>query len=293
MPVIENPDGVVVVPEGCPTLSPLLFLDTRAAHLVILNQPIRVDLGRLWHCTQLHVCADGGANALYSHFETDAERLAFVPDYIVGDLDSLRLDVRDFYTRAGCVCIKQTLEYAHDLNKAVDLVVLFHYRGAHKGDRFDDMDEESLVVTSTAEYEQQGATANFTIVLAGGLGGRFDHAILAIAFMYTNHRRRPGCPLVLVNGDDVVFLVPEGKTFVELDRTVVGSTCGFLPLAGPCVLSTWGALYDVREWDTSVGLGVVSSSNLVLGPRGLVVECQGSSGVVMNVEWGERGLGKQ
>ncbi|CAN0438080.1 unnamed protein product, partial [Ascophyllum nodosum] len=47
----------------------------------------------------LRICADGGANRLHDSFDADSpgERERYVPDMIVGDLDSLRPEVAAFY----------------------------------------------------------------------------------------------------------------------------------------------------------------------------------------------------
>lgn len=59
----------------------------------------------------LRFCADGGANRLYDRFvrgkgrqddgewddATDADEDAWLPDFVLGDLDSLRDDVRRYY----------------------------------------------------------------------------------------------------------------------------------------------------------------------------------------------------
>jgi len=68
----------------------------------------------------LRICADGGANRLYDQVPSwrgvggpgahadgaaaDAARAAFLPDIIKGDLDSLRPQVREFYSRRGVRC---------------------------------------------------------------------------------------------------------------------------------------------------------------------------------------------
>jgi thiamine pyrophosphokinase len=54
------------------------------------------------------ICADGGANRLYDQIsgmlpgmDPAVARISHLPDLIKGDLDSVRLDVQDFYTSRG------------------------------------------------------------------------------------------------------------------------------------------------------------------------------------------------
>lgn len=67
-------------------------------HLLILNSESfspKLTVA-MWNNCNLKICADGGANRLYDSL-TAEERGVYVPQYIVGDLDSLRSDVSEFY----------------------------------------------------------------------------------------------------------------------------------------------------------------------------------------------------
>jgi thiamine pyrophosphokinase len=107
-----------------PTHWSLPFLQTRdeasrsKTALIILNQPFsKALLRRLWHATDWHCCADGGANRLHDVLNGDrgdaidttttattttasgaADRVDdYLPDLLKGDLDSVREDVRRYY----------------------------------------------------------------------------------------------------------------------------------------------------------------------------------------------------
>jgi thiamine pyrophosphokinase len=109
-----------------PTHWSLPFLQTRdevsrsKTALIILNQPFsKALLRRLWHATDWHCCADGGANRLHDVLNADsdggdaidtatattttstsaaANRIDdYLPDLLKGDLDSVREDVRRYY----------------------------------------------------------------------------------------------------------------------------------------------------------------------------------------------------
>ena len=56
---------------------------------------------RLWEHCEFKICADGGANRLYDGLVASGDVHKYIPDMIKGDLDSLRPDVKAFYSAAG------------------------------------------------------------------------------------------------------------------------------------------------------------------------------------------------
>jgi len=88
--------------------------------LIILNQPFRLPLlFRLWKSSQWHCCADGGANRLFDSFDTAEERNKYFPDLITGDLDSIRPQVREYYSSYGVPVIQDNDQDSTDLMKCV------------------------------------------------------------------------------------------------------------------------------------------------------------------------------
>ena len=105
----------------------------------------------LWKASQFHVCADGGANRLYrataaarssdgsdskdgkaasSSWDNNTNSIysnstnnCYIPDLIVGDLDSLQPAVREYYEQAGCKIEQIVDQDRNDLDKALEAVV--------------------------------------------------------------------------------------------------------------------------------------------------------------------------
>lgn len=64
--------------------------------LIVLNSPLNgVLVTKLYKDCEYMICADGGANRLYD-VNKDIK-----PDLIIGDLDSIRQDVKEHYSKLG------------------------------------------------------------------------------------------------------------------------------------------------------------------------------------------------
>ncbi|CEQ38777.1 SPOSA6832_00214, partial [Sporobolomyces salmonicolor] len=116
-------------------------------------------------------CADGGANRLYDRFvkgkgraeqrdedggedwtDDDAQEDTWLPHLVLGDLDSLRADVRAYYEGKGVAVEQDPDEFSTDLGKNV---------------------------TRLSSYEAQldPPQAQHQLVVVGGLSGRLDQTI--------------------------------------------------------------------------------------------------------------------
>lgn len=211
--------------------------------LVVLNQPIDDDnvFSHAWKYCGVRVCADGGANRLYDYFGRDEKRRkAHLPDYITGDLDSLRPEVGEYYKSLGVSVIHNPDQYSTDFMKAVRLLKEKHDNGDNrdKGDKY-----------------AEG------ILALGAMGGRVDQSFHSIHHLYLSHREN--VELVLVSSESISILLGTGKTWINTPQTLVGKTCGIIPLEGSTIITTSGLEWDVSEWETSYATQMSTSNHIV------------------------------
>jgi len=208
-----------------------------------------------------------------------------VPDAIVGDLDSIRPDVRDWFCERGASIIEDGDQYSTDLYKSV--------REAYK------RAGELAVSASTDSIDHD-------VVIFGSLAGRVDQGIGVLHELYRESRRWFSAQPPLVgaedgrknsispassekkNGDSSVLesenwvqrrriwlvtesglsiCLPPGKSrLVNLHKELANGTrvfakyIGLLPTFGPVTITTNGLEWDVTDWPMEMG-GQVSSSN--------------------------------
>ncbi len=112
---------------------------------------------RLWQSASLRLCADGASNRLLDAFgpvafdDQNAEKSIQLPDVILGDLDSIRPDTRQFFESKGVAVHVRPSQYATDLQKTIQEV--------------EDREEASA---DGSEH---------TLIIFGGLAGRLDQSV--------------------------------------------------------------------------------------------------------------------
>ncbi|GAQ89409.1 thiamin pyrophosphokinase [Klebsormidium nitens] len=178
--------------------------------LIVLNYSLPSFVPLLWEQSRLRVCADGGANRIYDELprifqeeEESAVRARYIPDAIVGDLDSLRPDVRDFYTQ-----------------NSVPIIDLSH-------------DQDTSDLHKCIKYAQ-GANPSLTqqskLLVVGAVGGRLDHQLSNIHILYKFRDLR----IVLLGKGNLALLLPEAfEHEIYPDRGVEGPICALIPVGSP------------------------------------------------------------
>ncbi|KAF7558352.1 hypothetical protein G7046_g5790 [Stylonectria norvegica] len=225
--------------------------------LLVLNQPLKngANLRKLWKNSAVRVAADGGANRLHklSSFHGKFSNL----QVIIGDLDSLKPAVRDFYSSqpSPATVIHDTDQESTDFGKAINWI-----RKDHPG---------------------------IDIVALGGIGGRVDQGVSQLHHLY-RFQSDPNYStgrLFLLSGSSLTFLLKRGKHQIQVredgERDVFGKYVGIIPLKEPARISTKGLEWDVTDWETEIG-GQLSTSNHVL-PETQVVHIETDKDVLFTI----------
>uniref|UniRef100_A0A5B6ZG40 Thiamine pyrophosphokinase n=2 Tax=Davidia involucrata TaxID=16924 RepID=A0A5B6ZG40_DAVIN len=213
--------------------------------LVVLNQRLPRFTPLLWKHAQLRLCADGGANRLYDEFpqlfpHEDAfdVRNRYKPDVIKGDLDSIRREVLDFYINLGTMI----LDESHDQD-TTDL---------HK------------CIAYIRDFTPHLENSNWCILVAGALGGRFDHEIGNINVICRFSTMR----IILLSGDCLIQFLPRTHHHeILIQSSVEGPHCGLIPIGMPSgSTTTTGLQWDLTDTEMRFG-GLISTSNIVKGEK--------------------------
>lgn len=267
LPLPSTPDSMATAVETTLWNPADIFSSSPAEHqnfaVIVLNQPLEAQIAfysEIWKNAVYHVAADGGANSVHDfNLANPDSKNTLNLDTIIGDLDSLRPDVRQYWHLRGSEIIHDKDQYSTDLTKAVKYVKSFQ---VPPGGEF---------IPSRAETKLQkrkdGSKIN-NIVCIGGLGGRVDQAMSTLHHLYT-FQKEPGYAsgkMFLLSSEAITFVLKSGHHKIKVRESFpgmgLGKHIGIIPLKEPSVITTEGLEWDVTDWPTEFG-GQMSTSNHV------------------------------
>ncbi|KAI9692739.1 MAG: hypothetical protein M1820_009411 [Bogoriella megaspora] len=229
--------------------------------LLILNTPLPdyETLKPLWENSSFRMCVDGGANKLHDLLPK-ALRKRHLPSMIHGDLDSLRDDVRTFYSAEKVSITRDGDQYSTDFGKALKTI---------------------RSIRSSPNRSSSFFLWNYVIVL-GSISGRVDQGIGLLHELLREHVNDTSTKLYLFSESSISYILPPGESAIELDMEngLLTENVGILPIYGPATISTQGLEWDVQDWKTEMG-GIVSTSNHI---KNEVVRIKTDAHVLFTVE---------
>ncbi|OAX41191.1 Thiamin pyrophosphokinase [Rhizopogon vinicolor AM-OR11-026] len=245
----------MVVKWSIPFLDPQASKDPNVPRaLIILNQPFGAALLKtLWAACEWHCCADGGANRLHDALSITSSgsdlRTSFLPDMVKGDLDSLREDVKLYYTSQSVPVIHDADQDSTDLMKCVQAL------------------EEKERITGR---EIKSCPKQFEIVILGGLSGRLDQTVHTLSYLHKLRKTRKR--VYTVTDDNVAWVLDEGEHLIHINHDVLGQTCGLLPVGvDSTILTTTGLRWNLEQAESSFD-GLVSTSNHLVPGQDVMIK---------------------
>ncbi|GAA5905192.1 thiamine diphosphokinase [Sporobolomyces salmoneus] len=236
------------------------FLTSSSGHretaLIILNTPLPPQplFERIWKTARVRYCADGGANRLFDRFVKGKGKSEdfqggdeeWLPDLVLGDLDSLRPDVKEFYESKGIDVRHDPDEYSTDLGKNVNELSKY---------------ETSLSPDSSKPQQLQ-------LVIIGGLSGRLDQTIHTLHALTQLVEKQGRDRVWAIGKESAACILPKGKHQLKIDLESFGKTCGILPLGtSQAHVTTTGLEWDLGPtsymYPTSLAEAVSTSNHLI------------------------------
>ncbi|KAJ1262587.1 hypothetical protein BS78_09G119800 [Paspalum vaginatum] len=245
-PTMRHSSAALLLPSSPPSSSPAPAgtpaHDAAAVALVVLNQPLPRFAPRLWPRAALRVCADGGANRVFDGMpgllpgqDPDEVRQRHKPDVIKGDMDSVRPEVKEYYSNLGTEIVDESHDQdTTDLHKCIAYII--------------------------AKRSPASDQSNLCILVLGALGGRFDHEMGNINVLHLF----PDIKIVLLSDDCLIFLLPRTHTHeIHIEQSIEGPHCGLIPIGMPSTsTTTTGLRWNLDNTSMSYG-GLISTSNIV------------------------------
>ncbi|KAH7708721.1 thiamine pyrophosphokinase [Aphelenchoides avenae] len=185
-----------------------------------------------WNKALLRYCTDGAANTL---MPLCGDKKTSNPHVIAGDFDSIKPATKAYFEGRSRL-IETPSQDATDLTKTLGLI---------------------------HETEEHKNTKLSSVFVLGGISGRFDHTLGAINSLL-KHRNASAVPIVAVDGENIVTVLKEGTTEIELDLSKLTRVCGLVPFCQrPTKVSTTGFRWNLEDAVMEFG-GLISTSNEIV-----------------------------
>jgi len=277
----------------------------KSLSLIVLNNSLDPIFPSLYRSAEYVVFADGGANRVYDEYGSKAKE--FLPDCVIGDLDSLRPEVRKFYEENKVSVFRIEEQKSSDAIKALrfiayksspssfgHLTFLEYYEFLTK-EELKRSPVETEVEIRKPRNDQLAANAKI-VVLYNAFGGRFDQQLgLLGCLLRANIRIKSDVEfrMILLSEDNLAECLRSGQHLLRLHsifnfnrRQILSSQnegtehvatechCGFMPYGDEHqAITTRGLRWDMASTRLSY-YHTISACNII-DEKEVFVDTQG------------------
>jgi thiamine pyrophosphokinase len=207
--------------------------------VLMLNNVLPSFVVPLWNKAVFRVCVDGGSNRWKLLMQESSASVGSdengisvaLPDCVIGDMDSAMKDVQSFLEDRQVPIMKESGQDNNDLDKALQ-----------------------FLRRQTSQWE--------SVVICGGLGGRFDQELANISTCLANNSMPDSGISILIDERNIVIPLPPGR--YQLSMSPREGHCGIVPLGPSIRVWTEGLEFDMDGTVLKMG-EFISSSNRVSG----------------------------
>jgi len=188
--------------------------------MIILNRPIhREQFVNLREISNYVICADGAANRM--HELANSDKPEFYPNCIVGDMDSIKPEVRQFYKERKVEEIVKTDQDNTDLDKCIYLAI------------------EHLGVLEKSSNENKKSC----FIILGSCGGRIDHTFSTYhhVYKYLENELDLDIEFLMISKTSISVYLKAGTNIINFDSKQVNFVNGFsiIPILGKCTIKIY------------------------------------------------------
>lgn len=236
--------------------------------IVVLNQPIywKHDLiYHLWEKAQITITVDGGTNRWITFLGhqavkvLDGECKKYIPNVIIGDMDSVSSDILNKLKHAGSTVIKMAQQDSTDYTKALYQLGVYNK-------------EKNLSLDGIYVFAETS--------------GRFDHIIGNINTLCKSDKLVEDIQVIQVASNSLTWLLRPGTHKIMIPDILIqhNSWCGLLPIGSSvnCITTT-GLKWNLDHASMNFG-GLVSTSNTYEGVPEVTVTTDKSTVWTMGIE---------